>query len=1085
MEGNFETEKNRLEKEARDFEKSPWVFFVRKKKLTYLVIAFLFIFGLSTIRTLPKELNPEVEIPVALVVTAFPGASPSDVEDQITDEIEGEIGDLEGVKNLTSTSSLGISIITVEFEAGEDVDNSIRKLKDEADNVTDLPDDATVPNVREISLSDQPILTAAIAGGNYDLTEIKTFAEKLKDRLEGIPFVSEARVVGGREKQIRVDVDPARLSRFGLTLSQIIGAVSANNLDVPVGSVEFGGFNYSVRLEGQFKTAAEIALLRVGENEGRPVYLEDVAEVRDDLNEVSSLSRLGIGKDDPEETVSLQVFKRTGGDITRVAEEARSRIEEGRGTDYPEDADIAVTLDLSEYISDSINTLSVNGIQTVILIFILLFIFLGFKEAIIAGLSVPFSFFVAFITMSIFGESLNFLSLFSLVLALGLLVDSAVVVVEGMYEKVATLGLSGYQSALLTIKEYAAPLTSGMLTTVAAFFPLLFVIGIFGQFIKTIPIVVIATLTAALFVSFTIVPAIGASIMRPIKNSKGEEEKKDRKSKVLKVGRQIFSHFCQKVKIFCHSRPRKKRWATKLFTRVSDKYYDFLPRVISSRKRRIQLIAGVWLLLILSFALPALGFLKIQSFVPADSDFFFINLEMPNGTVLSKTDETARKIETILQEEPQVVNFVTSVGAGLGFSTDLSGNSGSASSNIAFIQANLTKKDERREESFEITSRIREKINERITEGDVEVEEQEGGPPTGAAVEARIKGEDLLVLDEVAERIKNELVSIPTVIDAETSVEQSSGEMVFVPNKEIVSQRGLVPAQLGLELRNGVNRNTDEDIKKEGDDILISIGMEKERLESMEGLKDISISSAEGTSFISELGKIEFRPSLASIDHFDQERVVTVTAGTDGGNPTEITDELKEKIVQLDIPAGYSVEFGGETQELQEVFIDMFLKMIIGVILILFILIIQFNSFRQVFIILFTIPLAMIGVIWGMALSRLVLDIPAFIGIVSLTGIVVNNAIILIDEINRETESGRYILDAVRNAGRTRLRPVLLTTITTVFGLLPLSITQPDWRNMGFSIIFGLTFSTFLTLVVVPSLYVSFYRKKIKPETAV
>lgn len=1072
---NFEDQKNKLIKEAAEFENSPWVFFVRKSKLTYLIIAFLLIFGISTIKTLPKELNPEVEIPVAVVVTAYPGASPVNVEEQVTKKIESKVGDLEGVKKLTSTSNLGVSSITVEFEADQNLESSIRKLKDKVDEVTDLPDDATVPSVIEISLSDQPILTAAFSGSNYDLTEIKNFAENLKDQLSGIPYVSDVRVIGGREKQVRINIDQAELSKYGLSVNSVIGIISANNTDFPIGSVELENFNYSVRLEGQFKTAQEIAMLQVGSKDGSPVYLEDVALVKDDLNKVTSKSRISVNGQEPEEAVSIQVYKKTGGDITQVAGTVRSRIEAGRGTDYPDDVNVVVTLDLSEYIRESINTLSINGLQTVILILILLFVFLGFREALIAGLSVPFSFFVAFITMSIFGESLNFISLFSLVLALGLLVDSAVVIVEGMYEKVANYKISGYQSAISTIREYAAPLLSGMLTTVAAFVPLLFVIGIFGAFIKTIPVVVISTITAALFVSLTIIPAIGSVLMNPVKNGNGKQEG---------IGNVlgIFAKICQKIKILCKSKPRGKRWAARIFDKFSQKYYEFLPKIISTKKQRTRLIVGIWLLLVASFILPVLGILKVQSFVPADSDFFFVNLNMPNGTVLEKTDETTKKIEEVLKKEPQIVNFVTNVGSKLGFSLGIGASSETSSSNSSSMQINLVKKDLRDEKSFEIVSRVREELSQ-ITEGEVTIEEEESGPPTGAAVEVHVIGDDLLVLNDIAEKVKNELAGIPTVIDAKTSVEETSGEIVFVPNKEVLARNNLNPAQLGLELRNSINRNTDESIKKQGDDIIISVGANENMLKSTEGIKDMAISTPSGKElFVSELGKIELRSSLASIDHLEKDRVVYVTSGTDGGNPTDITNELKNRITKLDIPSGYRIEFGGETQELQEVFMDMFMKMIIGIILILFILIIQFNSYRQVFIILLTIPLAMIGVIWGMTLSRLIVDIPAFIGIVSLAGIVVNNAIILIDEINREIKNGAYILDAARNAGKIRLRPVFLTTITTVFGLLPLSITQPDWRNMGFTIIFGLTFSTFLTLVVVPSLYVSFHRGKLKKE---
>lgn len=1065
-----------MEKEAREFEKSPWIFFVKKNKLTYLIIIFLLIFGLLTIKTLPKELNPEVQIPIAVVATVHPGASPADVEQQVTEKIENQVGDLEGVKRLTSTSSLGISSVVVEFEAGSDLDTSIRKLKDKVGQVTDLPEDAMTPNVVEISLSDQPILTAALSGGNYDLIEIKSFGENLKDRLKGIPYVSDVKVIGGQEKEIRVDIDPAKLAQYNLSISQVIGQISANNIDFPIGSVQLENYNYSVRFQGQFKQLYQIRAMVVGSKDDIPVYLSDVADVSEGLSTEYSKSRLSVGGEEPQTAVSIQIYKKTGGDITAVVDEAKKRIEQARGSDYPQDLNVEVTLDLSQYITDSINTLSANGLQTVLLILVLLFFFLGWREALIAGLSVPFSFFVAFITMSLFGESLNFISLFSLVLALGLLVDSAVVIVEGMYEKVANFGLTGYQSAILTIKEYAAPLLSGMLTTVAAFFPLLFVIGIFGEFIKTLPIVVISTLTAALFVSLTIIPAVGASFMNPVKNGSVSDDIDD---VTRSAPRSLFGKICRKIGLLCKGKARKKRIASRVFDYFARKYYNFLPRIISTKKNRKLLIGGTWLLLVVSFALPALGFLKVQSFAPTDSDYFFVNLKMPNGTALEKTNQVAVDIEEVLRNEPQVVNFVTSVGAGLGLEPGSSSQGSTSSSNKAFFQVNLVKKENRDEKSTKIVDRVRSELDQKITQGEVTIQEEQSGPPSGSAVEARVQGDDLIVLDDLATKIKDELAQIPTVIEAKTSVETSSGELVFVPNKDVLAQNGLSVAQVGAELRTGVNRNTDENIKKSGDEIVIDVGYEQDKLKTVEGLKGIPVKTPTGkTMYISELGKLEFTASLASISHYDKDRTVTITADTQGGNPTEITNALKEKINNVDIPSGYRVDFGGESQDLQETFTDMFTKMIIGIILILFILIIQFNSYRQVLIILFTIPLAMIGVIWGMTLARLIVDIPSFIGIVSLAGIVVNNAIILIDEINRQLKQGGGLVESVRDAGKIRLRPVFLTTITTVFGLLPLSITQPDWRNMGFTIIFGLTFSTFLTLVVVPTIYVSFYRKK-------
>lgn len=1069
MNEGLEKEKNIILERARDFAYSPWVFFVRKSKLTWLIIAFLLIFGITTISRLPRELNPEVEIPVAVVIAAYPGASPLDVEQQVTDKLESQLSDLEGLKNLTSSSSLGVSSITVEFEAGTDLNDSIRKLKDKVDLAkADLPDDANEPSVIEISLSDQPIVVATLTGADYDLSDLKKYGENLQNRLKGIQYVSDARVIGGRERQIRVDADPAILAEYNLSISQIVAQISASNFDFPIGSVELADSRYSVRMDSRFKTAQELANLQIKNENGVPLYLSDVATVSEGFGQEISISRFSKNSTEASDAVSIQVYKKTGGDITKVAQNATNVIENGRGRDYPDDVEAVVTRDLSVYISESINTLMGNGAQTVILILVLLFVFLGFREAVIAGLSVPFSFFVAFIVMSLLGESLNFLSLFSLVLALGLLVDSAVVIVEGMYEKVAIYRVSGYYSALATIQEYAAPLLSGMLTTIAAFVPLLFVIGIFGEFIKTIPVVVITTLIAALFVSLTIIPAVGAHILNPV-------EKKEDDNRLLDFG--LFKKICKKIGRFCRPKPRNERWANKIFNKFSDQYYNLIPRLVSNKRTRRILIASIWSILAISLIFPATGILKTQSFTQADADYFYVNLEMPSGTILKKTDETAKKVEEIIKQQPEVKNYVANIGSSIGF--DFRSGLGGGQQDKASFEVNLVAENEREAKSYEIVERLRPQLQQTVTEGEISFIQEQGGPPSGAAIEARVEGEDLAVIQQLAEEVKAQLETIPTVIDAEISVEQSPGELIFVPNKEILANYGLNSTQVGAELRNGVNRNDTLNIKREGDEIKINVGFNEDRLKVIEGLKDVQISTPTGaTVAVSELGEVKFGPALAKINHEDKERIVRISAGTEGGNPTEITNVLKEKIENINFPSDYRLIFGGESQELQEVFMDMFMKMIIGIILILFVLVIQFNSYRQVLIILFTIPLAMIGVIWGMTIARLVVDIPSFVGIVSLAGIVVNNAIILIDQINRELKARKDLVKAIQEAGRTRLRPVLLTTITTVFGLLPLSITQPEWRNMGFTIIFGLTFSTFLTLVIVPTLYASFYKKK-------
>jgi HAE1 family hydrophobic/amphiphilic exporter-1 len=1068
--------KEELTKEADEFSKTPWVFLVKKNKLTYLIIAFLIIFGVLTIRNIPRELTPEVEIPIAIVSTVYPGASPVDVERQVTDEIEKGISNLEGVKQTDSTSSLGISSVVVEFEAGENVDDSIRNLRDEVEKIKgELPQDAFDPQVIEISFSDQPIFAATISSESYDGADLKKFAENIENELESIPYVSDVQITGGRERVIVIDLEREKMSQKGLSANQVLAVLSANNINFPLGSIDFDNFRYSVRLSGEFQDTNEIASLRVGSSNGKPILLADIAEVKDGFSQEISRSRLSVNGQEARESVTLQLYKKTGGDILNVAKTARETVEKGRGIIYPENLEVEITSDMSVYINESIATLFSNGAETVLIILGLLFVFLGWREALVASLSVPFSFFVSFIIMAISGESLNFLSLFALVLALGLLVDSSIVIVEGMYRYVGHYGLSGYQAAILTIKEYAGPLLSGMLTTVAAFFPLMFVKGIIGDFIKTIPIVVNSTLIAALFVALTIVPAIGALIFKPVVKTKLKEGING----LIKERTYMIAWICRKIKRICASKPRRERRATKIFDKLSEKYYAFLPKLIAHKKNRRKLYAVLAGLFLIAILLPISGVLKVRSFGQADAEYFYINVEMPKGTLLDKTDEVTQEIEEVLMQEKEVVNFTSNIGAGLGMT--FTASSGEGSGNQALILVNLTKKEDRDIASYEIVKNLRDELKNIVTEGKVTFTELSSGPPSGSPIELRVVGEDLDVLEDLAEDIKRELASIPTVVEAETSVKFSAGEFVFYPNKDILLAEGLSVSQVAQELRNGIARNDDLEITKDGEQIVLDLGYKEKTVSSFSDLEGIMVQTTNGEKVaLSELGEIKIEPALSSISHRDDERVVTVSAKTEGGNATEITNKLKEKLEKMDFPAGYRVDYGGEQQELDEIFQDMLLKMVIGIILILFILVIQFNSYRQVLIIMVTIPLALIGVFFGMTAARLILDIPAFVGIVSLVGIVVNNAIILIDQMNKEIAKGQRLIEAARKSGYTRLRPIFLTSITTIFGLLPLSITQPDWRNMGFTIIFGLTFSAFLTLFVIPSVFVSFYEKKIK-----
>jgi len=1045
--------KRKLERRIKKFEKSPLSFFIRKKRVTLLIIIFLFFIGVLNIGSLPREFGPEVEIPVGVVTTAYPGASSLDVEEQITKKIEAKIGSLNNIKEIDSDSGFGLSMVVVEFEAGSGLKSSLRDLKDKLDEVrSDLPEDAVDPQVIEINLNNQPILEFSLKGKSYDKLELKEFAEAIKDELEKIANVNEVKVIGGEKKEIKVSVSPDKLQKFSLNFDDVIRTINSFNLDFPIGSLDIDNFNYGIRVQNKFENVEEVANLVIGFENEVAIRIEDVAEVEESFQEKTTISRISIGGQKAQDTVSVQVFKKTGGNITKIAEDAKKKVAEQKGSLYPEDLQIEVTSDTAKYIDKSINDLSQNGLGTIAIILVLLMLFLGAREAFIASLSIPFAFFIAFVVMAFLGQSLNFITIFSLVLALGLLVDSAIVIVEGMHERIAKYKMSGYSAAMLSVKEYAAPLLSGMLTTISVFLPLLFIGGVFGEFLKGIPIVVIATLIAALFVSLSIIPTVGSFCLKP-------------KFEFVLKNRGIWRFF---------------NFASVFFKTISDKYKSSLRKIISNKQNRRFLVGGAWFLFLLSLILPISGYLKIQAFGESEAENFWINFTMPEGTNLEETDKVVRVIEDKLYAIPEIKNFTTSVGS----SADINYGTGSASSNAGTIAVNLVEDKYRVKGSSQLAEEVR-NLLQPITQGKIEVVESNIGPPAGSPLEARITGPELSKLEEISNDMRVIMEKIPGAEDVKTDINYLPGNFVITFNPDILAEYRLTPAQIATELRKGISGNREAKISQEGNETLINISYPESRIKNINELTEISFASPLGEKVtLGEIADVEIKSSLNSIKRTNQERSVSLSGrNAKGANINEIMGEFKNQMKDYNLPVGYSLGYGGISQEQNEVYRDMFLKMIIGIILIFFILVAQFNSFRQVLIILFTIPLGIIGVLWGMTLANLVLDIPAFIGIIALSGIVVNNAIILIDRINKaRKESEESLVEIVVRTAHGRLKPIILTTATTIMGLLPLSIREPDWRNMGFTIIFGLTFASLVTVFMIPSLYIIFSGDKRKSK---
>jgi len=1016
-----------------------WYFFLERYRFTYLVLAALLFAGAAAILTLPREANPEIIIPVGVVTTVYPGASPQDVERLVTDEIEKTIEDLEELDNFTSSSREGVSTIVVNFEASADVDDRIRALRDAVNTAEpELPDEANSPFVAEVSFSDQPVVVFAIAA-DIPEAELKRIAEDFQDEIESISGISEVGISGAREQEVLVTVDKRRLDQFGVGITELTSTIQAANTTFPIGAIETDDIRYTVRLDAELIDPDIIGNLPIKQVEGVPIYIRDVATVRFDLAKASTISRVSENGDPSINAITLSVRKKSGGDVTKLVEEAKANIESLRNSTYP-DAQIITTFDAAIEVERSLSDLTSNGLATVIIIALLLWMFLGSREALLAGISVPLTFMIGFIGLAIFGGTINFLSLFSLILALGIVVDNGIVITEGLHEYVKQ-GMEPFEAARQTIKEFQWPLISGTLTTVSAFVPMLFMSGIMGQFVRQIPITVNLVLVGSLFTALALMPLLGAKFLKNQKNQKPTF---------------------------------KEKYIDKRMHRLHDWYENTLRTILQSRKRKKQLGASLLGLAVLVGFFIGSGTLKVIMFPPNDADFFYVDVKAPIGTTLATTDIAVRQVEDILYEDERIESFFVDIGRGNPLADTVT-----SGAHLASFTINLY--EERDKNTEAILGEYREKLAF-ITSADVNVTQIDSGPPSGAPVVVAFRGPELAVLDQLASEAATLLETIEGTVEVDTSLEESSFEFVIDVDRDKAVQQGFSPTQIALAIRTAVTGTEATNIRYLGDDVDVvvtqslnpnSTDVNDRTITTIDEIEQMVLTNPQGQEVsVASLITTRLQPGRNVIQHTDGLRETKVTAQVTGTTPAQVFEAFENRKGELIIPEGYSVKLGGEAEDVAESFRDLFRALFIGLFLIAAILLLQFNSFRQPFFILAALPLALIGVFLGLAIVQLPISFPAFIGIVALSGVVVNDAIILIDRINNNRKERGYTkYEAIVEAGRSRMQPILLTTVTTVAGILPLTLSDPIWSGLGASIIFGLIFATLLTLIVIPILY--------------
>ncbi len=1002
--------------------------------------------GLYSLVSIPKESAPEVIVPVGIVVTTLRGASSEDIEQLITKKVESEAMNIENVDKITSTSAEGVSSVTVQFLAKADIDKSIQNLKEAVDKAkVKFPQEADQPQVLRVNFADQPILLVSVSQDLSPATFAK-LGDDLEAELKKVPGVSKVDISGTRKHQVQVVVKKEALLTYGIRLDQITSALQTANASFPVGSITVSQVNYPINFAGTIETPSEIGDIVVNSANGIPVYIRDVATVIDGLAPPSTISRASVHGAPSSNALTLSIFKKAGGDVTQITKAARAKLDELKDT-MLHGADVVISYDTGALVKKDLTELSKVGLETVILVLLVLLLTIGWRESLVAALSIPLSFVIAFIGLYVSGNTINFVSLFSLILAIGILVDSGIVVTEAIHTRTKRFGNS-YDAAIASIKEYAWPLTAGTFTTIAVFAPLFFLSGIMGKFVSSIPFTVIFVLIASIFVALGMVPLLAIVLTKEAHTNRFEEMQ------------DAFSL-------------RAREW-----------YKGFLGGFLDSRKKQNWFLSLMALGLIASLSLPIFGLVKVEFFPQDDQDFVYVEIEKPQGTPLLQTDTSAREVEEFLYTNTYVDSFVTTVGSGSSFNE----NGGGTNSKIANITV-LLKKD-RKKTSTEIVQILRNDLAP-ITSADVRVQEAAGGPPSGAPVSIAFKGDDLNNLSIVANKAEAILASIKGVVDPQSSIRDDGTQFTISVNRTKASEVGLNAVQVAQTLRTAVSGVIATTIKTpENDiDVVVKVNLNSNYINpedtiktTVDSIKQLSIMTPTGTVLLGSIIDIKAAPSRASIAHLDEKRVVTITSKlAPGATALPVMAEFKKKFAEVAIPDGVVVDYGGESKDVNQSFKEMGLALLGGMALMLAILVLEFNSFRFTLYLLSIVPLSLIGVLVGLALSGKALSFSSLLGVIALAGVIINHAIILLDSVIHKLEHDKYLKlrEVIIEASAIRLRPIVLTTVTTVIGMLPLAGASALWGPLAFSIMFGLAFAMLLTLVLVPVLFYRWPGKEI------
>jgi len=1033
----------------KNLEKWFFAFFLSRFRFLFLVIIIIFIAWILSLRQLPLESNPEVNIWIWLVSVVLPWASPETMEDLVTKKLENEISKIKDVDTMTSSSTKSVSMVTVQFKSTANTDDAIRELKDKVDLAkSDFPSDANEPFVSELSFSDAPIWTFAISW-NYTSQELYKYWKKIKDELEKNSLISEVTISWWEDSEFLVSIDPKKLESYWLSLTQVNSAIQSSNFTLPIWEFDVWNFTHSMTIDERYydvSTIRNVVITNLWDT--WVIYLKDIWSVEEVWKKKTTISRLSDKWSEPKNAVTLWVVKKSWGSIVNLVDEWNVALEKLKSLNsLPEDLSITTIIDLSERIKLDLSHLIRDWLITVFLVFLTLFLIIWIKEALVAGVSAPLVFLITFTVMNIQWQTFNFLSMFALILSLWLLVDDAIVIISAINQYKRTWKFTTYQTALLVLRDYKKVLISTTLTVVWIFSAMLFMTWIIWKFIFSIPFIITTTLLASLVVALTINPALAVFL--------------DRKKDLWVEHKKWFFD-----KWFIDIEPLKN-------------YYEkTLRKFIGDRKRSKRFLFFTLLLFISSVLLPAFGILKSDFFPRTDSDTIFINIEAEPGTKLWVTSDISKEVEKIIQREDEVSNFTVTI---WWLSDWWSMWWQWSSPSYASITINLIKKEYwRKESSMDIADRLREDVKV-IKSAEVSVIEEAGWPPTWADFELQVAWEDFVKLDKISNDVKKQLSGVPWVINIQTSRKPLPLEFNLSFDSPKLLVNSLTLPQVSLFIKNSIDGIEATKIYMWNNEVIVETKYDSTYTDTLDKIKDLKLLNNKWKYvYLRDLLSIELEKSVFSIQRIDQKRVVSISASADKStNWTEIKTAFDEKMQNYKLPNWYEFITWWANEENAKSVNSLLISMLFWLIFIVGTLVILFDSYKQSVIVLVTIPLSLIWVFYWLTLFWQPLSFPWLIGLVALFWIVIRNGIILFDKINQNINEGIDFTESIIDAWKTRLEPVFLTSVCTVLWMVPLTLSNPTWTSLGLSIIFWLAVSTVFTLLVLPTLYFMFIKNKV------